>query len=67
MRLFKLNETVRLLSPNMPVAQASPDGVYEVIRLLPQDQAGDFCYRLKSSAGERVAREVDLVPMHEAL
>ena len=60
-RLFNLNQDVRL-KPTSALAHLSCDGVYEIIRLMPADVAGNFSYRLRSSAGERVALEHDLAP-----
>ncbi len=41
-------------------AKVKSDGIYEITRLMPEDQAGVVSYRLKSDAGERVAPENDL-------
>ena len=57
---FELHQAVRLKGSGAFNGQASRDGVYEVTRLMPEDRGGEFHYRLKSSAGERVAREGDL-------
>ena len=57
---FRLNQLVRFSSATH-LSQLSTDGVYEIIRLMPEDRAGDVSYRLKSPAGERVARESELV------
>ena len=35
----------------------SPDGVYEITRLLPEDRDGMFSYRIRSAVGERVVQE----------
>ena len=37
------------------------DGLFEVVRLMPDDQTGEPCYRIKSSGCERAARESELV------
>ena len=58
---FKLHQIVRL-SAQALVTRGSDDGRYEVVRLLPADQAGIFSYRLRSSGGERVAPAHDLTP-----
>lgn len=57
-RRFELSQKVRL-SHREPASgkHLSPDGLYEITRLMPQDVAGDFYYRLSSPAGERVVRE----------
>jgi len=56
---FSLHQVVRL-SLATPLAQLSPNGLYEVVCLMPQNVAGAYSYRIKSSAGERVAAEHDL-------
>ena len=58
---FSLHQIVRFSSASR-ITRLSPDGLYEVIRLMPQDTVGDFSYRLRSSAGERVALEHELAP-----
>ncbi len=56
---FSLNQRVKLLSETS-IQKPSPDGLYDIIRLLPQSQDGQYTYRLKSSAGERIASESTL-------
>jgi hypothetical protein len=34
--------------------------IYEVIRLMPADQTGEYSYRIKAGAAERAARESEL-------
>lgn len=58
---YELGQFVHLGKPAFRNGQASPDGLYEVTRLMPADQSGEFHYRLKSSAGERAARESEMV------
>ena len=57
---FNLHQLVRLTSTSS-LARVSPTGLYEVIRLMPEDPTGVFSYRLKSPAGERVARESEII------
>ena len=57
---FSLHQFVRFSSATH-LAQLSRDGLYEIVRLMPEDRAGDMSYRLKSSAGDRVAKESELV------
>lgn len=58
--MFSLGQAVRLTSVDL-TNRVSPSGTYEITRLMPEDQAGVFSYRLKSETGERVARESELV------
>ena len=60
-RLYNLSQRVRLERKSV-LTHLSGDGVYEIVRLLPQDVTGTFSYRLRSPAGERVALEHDLIP-----
>ncbi len=57
---FALNQRVQV-SAEASLAQASPDGIYTIVRLMPQGQDGQYGYRLKSQAGERVATESVLI------
>lgn len=58
---FQLRQLVRFTQAGYSSKHLGFSGDYEVTRLLPQDQTGEFTYRIKStSAGERAARESDL-------
>ena len=57
---YRLNQRVQL-APATSVQKASPDGFYDIVGLMPQSLDGQFSYRLKSQAGERVALESALV------
>ena len=60
---FQLRQLVRLTRPSFSDSRAgaSTSGVYEVTRLMPADQTGEFSYRIKSSgAGERAVRESEI-------
>ena len=39
----------------------SRNNIYEITRLMPPDQGGEYGYRLKSDAGERMARESEIM------
>ena len=52
--MFSLGQAVRLTSVDL------------TNRVMPEDQAGVFSYRLKSETGERVARESELVAADSA-
>jgi hypothetical protein len=58
---FSLRQMVRLTRPAFSDNRASSSGIYEVTRLMPADQTGEFSYRVKSSgAGERAVRESEI-------
>ena len=58
--MFSLGQAVRLTSVDL-TNRVSPSGTYEITRLMPPDQGGEYAYRLKSDAGERVARESEIL------
>ena len=56
---FQLNQLVRLSHPR--AGQDSGSGVFQVTRLMPADQTGEFSYRVKTGgAGERAVRESEI-------
>ncbi len=58
---YQVRQLVRLIRPGFSDNRASAGGVYEVTRLMPADQTGEFSYRIKSSgAGERAVRESEI-------
>ena len=58
---YHLRQLVRLARPGFFDNRASSDGLYEVTRLMPADQTGEYSYRIKSSgAGERAVRESEI-------
>lgn len=58
---YRLHQLVRLTRRGFSDHRASPNGIYEVTRLMPADQTGEFSYRIKSSAtGERAVRESEI-------
>ena len=61
-RQFVLQQNVRLSGEgNVSSKHLSPDGIYQITRLMPEDQAGTVHYRIRSSAGELVLKEDQLV------
>lgn len=58
---FKLGQIVRLQASFANSRSGSAD-IYEIIRLMPADQTGEYSYRVKSGAAERAARESELRP-----
>jgi hypothetical protein len=58
---YQVRQLVRLTRLGFPDNRTSTGGVYEVTRLMPADQTGEFSYRIKSSAGgERAVREGEI-------
>ena len=59
---FKLGEGVRQLGTTYAGNKSIVvNGLFEVVRLMPDDRSGEPCYRIKSAACERAAREGELV------
>ena len=57
-RQFAIHQRVRLSRDGtISNKHLSPDGIYEITRLLPQDRDGTFSYRVRSAVGERVVQE----------
>ena len=58
---FKVGQSVRQLGTSYAGNKSSVvDGLFEVIRLMPDDRSGEPCYRIKSAGYERAAREGEL-------
>jgi hypothetical protein len=58
---YNLRQMVRLTRPGFSDTRAGSSSLYEVTRLMPADQTGEFSYRIKSSAaGERAVRESEI-------
>jgi hypothetical protein len=58
---YHVRQLVRLSRPSVADSRVGASGVYEVTRLMPADQTGEFSYRIKSSAGgERAVREDEI-------
>lgn len=61
---FKLGQSVRQTGMNYVDNKNSvTDGLFEVVRLMPDDRSGEPCYRIKSAGCERAAREGELTPV----
>jgi hypothetical protein len=58
---YQLNQMVRLANPARSESSGQAGAVYEVVRLMPADQTGEFSYRIKSTGnGERAVRESEI-------
>lgn len=51
---------VRLAQAGFSDARAGAASLYEVTRLMPADQTGEFSYRIKSGTIERAVRESEI-------
>jgi hypothetical protein len=59
---YHVRQMVRLIHPGYSDSRTSSSGAYEVTRLMPADQTGEFSYRIKSStSGERAVRESEIM------
>ncbi len=65
-RKFALHEIIKLPKSG-PLGGVVEVGCFEIVRLMPEDQRGEFHYRLKSASGERVARECEMKAIDAAL
>ena len=57
--MFKVRQMVRLNHPAV-MDRTSTSSIYEVVRLMPADQSGEFSYRIKSGSIERAVRESEI-------
>jgi hypothetical protein len=58
---YQVHQLVRITHLRISDKRASASGIYEVTRLMPADQTGEFSYRIKSSGfGERAVRESEI-------
>jgi hypothetical protein len=56
---FKVQQLVRRNGAKLVDSRTGSD-VYEVVRLLPEDQAGEPGYRIRSGPIERAVREFEI-------
>ncbi|MGA0598727.1 hypothetical protein [Enterovirga sp. CN4-39] len=59
---FQLDQLVRLAHPRVFKGSAA-SGIYQVTRLMPADETGEFSYRIKGTepgSGERAVRETEI-------
>jgi hypothetical protein len=59
---FRLRELVRFAHFSR-IDNRSSGEVYEIIRLMPEDQTGEPTYRIKSAASERAVRESEIAAL----
>ena len=57
---FKVGQHVRQSISGYVYAKSVAGGLFEVVRLMPDDRTGEPSYRVKSAAGERAVREGEL-------
>ncbi len=58
---FKVGQSVRQLGTSYVGSKSIVDGLFEIVRLMPDDRSGEPTYRIRSSGIERAAREGELV------
>ncbi len=59
---FKIGQSVRQLGTSYVGSKSVVDGLFEIVRLTPDDRSGEPTYRIRSAGIERAAREGELVP-----
>lgn len=57
---YKVRQMVRLKQPGFSDSRTASGGIYEVVRLMPADQTGEFSYRIRSGATEKAVREGEI-------
>ena len=57
---FKIGQHVRQLGTSYAGSKSIVDGLFEVVRLTPDDRSGEPTDRIKSATGERAVREGEL-------
>lgn len=57
---FKLGQRVRRSRIGYADAKTDTGDVFEIVRLVPEDQTGEPFYRIKSGTGERAVREGEI-------
>jgi hypothetical protein len=58
---YHLRQMVRLIRPPFSDSRVSSGGLYEITRLMPEDQTGEVSYRIKSAGlAERAVRESEI-------
>ena len=59
---FKIGQNVRQIGTSYVGSKSVVDGLFEIVRLTPDDRSGEPTYRIRSAGIERAAREGELVP-----
>ena len=57
---FKLGQRVRRSRIGYADSKTDAGDVFEIVRLVPEDQTGEPFYRIKSGASERAVREGEI-------
>ncbi|GJD72023.1 MULTISPECIES: hypothetical protein [Methylobacterium] len=57
---FKLGQRVRRAQIGYAASKADVSDVFEIVRLVPEDQTGEPFYRIKSGSSERAVREGEI-------
>ncbi|MCJ2087412.1 hypothetical protein MKK88_15680 [Methylobacterium sp. E-005] len=57
---FKIGQHVRQLRDSYVGNKSIVDGLFEIVRLTPDDRSDEPTYRIRSAGGERAMREGEL-------
>ncbi|MBQ0822826.1 hypothetical protein HPT29_019525 [Microvirga terrae] len=57
---FKVRQMVQLKQAGFSDTRLNASNLYEVVRLMPADQTGEFSYRIRAGAIERAVREGEI-------
>ena len=57
---FKIGQRVRRTHLGFDKSKNAPSEVFEILRLMPEDQTGEPSYRVRTDLGERAIRESEL-------
>ena len=57
---YQIRQMVRLARARLSDSHASGSDLYEVIRLMPADEAGEVSYRVRTATTERAVRESEI-------
>lgn len=59
---YKLKQQVRMVRTAFSDSHAMGSAAYEITRLMPADNSGEYSYRIKATgSAERAVRERDLI------
>ena len=60
---FKIGQRVRQSQGGADNLRGASGPEGEVVRLMPEDRAGEPCYRIRTTMGERAVREGEITPI----
>ncbi|WP_407518630.1 hypothetical protein [Methylobacterium oryzisoli] len=59
---YQLNQRVQMVRIGFSDSRVSSGETFEIVRLMPEDRAGEACYRIRSGMAERAVRESEIAP-----